>query len=62
MKDTSAGIGLLRYAAGGLGEGTDQELVYTAVIDLYANKVISIEPYSWGTNTAKWDWQADCGW
>ena len=58
MKDSLAGIGLLRYAAGGLGEGTDQELVYTAVIDLYANKVVSIEPYSWGTNTAKWDWQA----
>ena len=58
MKDSLAGIGLLRYGAGGLGEGTDQELVYTAVIDLYANKVVSIEPYSWGTNTAKWDWQA----
>ena len=58
MKDSLAGIGLLRYAAGGLGEGTEQELVYTAVIDLYANKVVSIEPYSWGTNTAKWDWQA----
>jgi hypothetical protein len=58
MKDTLAGIGLLRYSAGGLGEGTDQELVYTAVVDLYANKVVSIEPYSWGTNTAKWNWQA----
>ena len=58
MKDALAGIGLLRYAAGDLGEGTDQELVYTAVVDLYANKVVSIEPYSWGTNTAKWDWQA----
>ena len=34
MKDSLAGIGLLRYAAGGLGEGTEQELVYTAVIDL----------------------------
>ena len=41
-----------------LAGDANQELVYTAVIDLYANKVVSIEPYSWGTNTAKWDWQA----
>jgi hypothetical protein len=58
MKDTLAGIGLLRYYAGDIGEGSGQELVYTAVVDLYANKVVSIEPYSWGTNSAKWDWQA----
>jgi hypothetical protein len=58
MKDTLAGIGLLRYYAGDVSQGTGQQLVYTAVIDLYANKVVSIEPYSWGTNEAKWNWQA----
>jgi hypothetical protein len=32
--------------------GERSELVYTAVVDLYANRVVSIEPYSWGTSTA----------
>jgi hypothetical protein len=58
MKDALAGIGLLRYYAGDLGEGASQDLVYTAIIDLYANKVAAIEPYSWGETPAKWDWQA----
>jgi tetratricopeptide (TPR) repeat protein len=58
MKDALAGIGLLRYYAGDLAEGANQELVYTAIIDLWANKVVTIEPYSWGSNAAKWDWQA----
>ena len=58
MKDALAGIGLLRYYAGDLAEGANQELVYTAIIDLWANKVVTIEPYGWGTNAAKWDWQA----
>jgi hypothetical protein len=58
MKDALAGIGLLRYYAGDPGEGASQDLVYTAIVDLYANKVVAIEPYSWGANTAKWDWQA----
>lgn len=58
MKDALAGIGLLRYYAGDLGEGAEQDLVYTAIVDLWANKVVSIEPYSWGENSAKWNWQA----
>jgi tetratricopeptide (TPR) repeat protein len=58
MKDALSGIGLLRYYAGDLGEGANQELNYTAIVDLWANKVVSIEPYSWGPNAAKWDWQA----
>ena len=58
MKDALAGIGLLRYYAGDLAEGANQELVYTAIVDLWANKVVTIEPYSWGANAAKWDWQA----
>ncbi len=57
-KDSLSGIGLLRYYAGGLGGGADQDLVYTAIVDLWSNKVVTIEPYSWGSNEAKWDWQA----
>jgi hypothetical protein len=58
MKDALAGIGLLRYYAGESGEGANQQLVYTAIVDLYANKVVAIEPYSWGATQAKWEWQA----
>ena len=58
MKDSLSGIGLLRYYAGALGDGANQELTYTAIVDLWANKIVSIEPYSWGANAAKWDWQA----
>ena len=53
-----AGIGLLRYYAGDLSEAANQDIVYTAIVDLWANKVVSIEPYSWGPNAAKWTWQA----
>jgi hypothetical protein len=58
MKDTLQGIGALRYYAGDSGEGASQELVYTAIIDLWANKIVSIEPYSWGATPAQWNWQA----
>jgi hypothetical protein len=58
MKDTLQGIGALRYYAGDSGEGGNQELVYTAIIDLWANKIVSIEPYSWGATPAQWSWQA----
>jgi len=58
MKDALAGIGLLRYDAGDLSESGNQDLVYTVIVDLYANKVVSIEPYSWGSNAAQWNWQA----
>ena len=58
MKKALAGIGLLRYDAGDLSEGADQDLIYTAIVDLWANKVVSIEPYGWGAKPAKWNWQA----
>ena len=48
MKDSLAGIGLLRYYGGEIGEGSGQELIYIAVVDLYGNRVVSIEPDSWG--------------
>jgi tetratricopeptide (TPR) repeat protein len=58
MKDALQGIGVLRYYAGDSGEGANQELVYTAIIDLWANKIVAIEPYSWGATPAQWNWQA----
>jgi tetratricopeptide (TPR) repeat protein len=57
LKDALAGIGLLRYYAGDLGEGQDMSLEYVAILDLYANKVISVEPHSWGPTAAQWNWQ-----
>lgn len=48
MKGALTGIGLLRYDAGELSEGGGQDLVYTAIVDLQANKVVATEPFSWG--------------
>jgi tetratricopeptide (TPR) repeat protein len=53
LKDTLDGIGLLRYSA---GKGQAGSYEYVAIIDLYANKVMAIEPYLWGEQKAKWDW------
>ena len=58
MKDALAGIGLLRYYAGDLGQSDEGSLEYVAILDLYANKVVSIEPHSWGSNPAQWNWQS----
>jgi tetratricopeptide (TPR) repeat protein len=57
LKDSLAGIGLLRYYAGDLGDGQGTSLEYVAIVDLYANKVVSIEPHAWGANAAQWNWQ-----
>jgi hypothetical protein len=38
--------------------GAAQDLVYTAIVDLWSNKVVAIEPDSWGDNEAKWAWQS----
>ena len=48
MKDALSGIGLLRYYAGDFGDGEESSLEYVAIVDTRANKVVSIEPYSWG--------------
>jgi hypothetical protein len=58
MKDALSGIGLLKYYAGDFGEGDNSSLEYVAIIDTRANKVVSIEPHSWGAATAQWNWQA----
>jgi tetratricopeptide (TPR) repeat protein len=56
MRDALTGIGLLKYYAGNFGDGAALE--YVAIIDTRANKVVSIEPQSWGDKTAQWNWQA----
>ena len=58
LKDALAGIGLLRYYAGDLGDGQGTSLEYVAIVDTYANKVVSIEPHAWGANAAQWNWQS----
>jgi tetratricopeptide (TPR) repeat protein len=57
LKDALSGIGLLKYA-GDFNEGQDSSLEYVAIVDTRANKVVSIEPHSWGQATAQWNWQA----
>ena len=56
LKDALSGIGLLKYYAGDFGDG--EGLEYVAIIDTRANKVVSIEPHSWGGTPAQWNWQA----
>jgi len=58
LKDALSGIGLLKYYAGDFGDGEDSSLEYVAIIDTRANKIISIEPHSWGSTPAQWNWQA----
>ena len=58
LKDALSGIGLLKYYAGDFGEGEETSLEYVAIVDTRANKVVSIEPHSWGSAAAQWNWQA----
>ena len=55
LKSGFSGIGLLRYYAG--DQGNDTNLEYVAIVDLRTNRVISIEPHSWGQTPATWTWQ-----
>jgi tetratricopeptide (TPR) repeat protein len=59
LKDALSGIGLLKYYAGDFGDdGDETSLEYVAIVDTRANKVVSIEPHSWGSTPAQWNWQA----
>jgi tetratricopeptide (TPR) repeat protein len=58
LKDALSGIGLLKYYAGDFGDGEESSLEYVAIVDTRANRVISVEPHSWGPNAAQWNWQA----
>ena len=54
LKGTLRGIGLLHYYAGTSPEGG--RLEYIAVIDLWARKLVAIEPARWGELQAQWAW------
>jgi hypothetical protein len=54
LNGTLRGIGLLHYFAGTSPEGG--RLEYIAVIDLWAKKLIAIEPARWGDLQAQWAW------
>jgi tetratricopeptide (TPR) repeat protein len=58
LKDALSGIGLLKYYAGDFDDGDETSLEYVAIVDTRANKVVSIEPHSWGPTPAQWTWQA----
>ncbi|MGV1014071.1 MAG: tetratricopeptide repeat protein [Methyloceanibacter sp.] len=58
LKDALSGVGLLKYYAGDFEDGQESSLEYVAIIDTRANKVVSIEPHSWGKDPAQWAWQA----
>lgn len=58
LKDALSGIGLLKYYAGDFGDGAETSLEYVAIVDTRANKILSVEPHSWGSNPAQWNWQA----
>lgn len=52
-----SGIGLLRYYAGDLSsDDPESSLVYVAIIDLRAGKVLATEPFQWGDKQAQWNW------
>ena len=40
-----------------VAEGGGQDLVYTAIVDLQANKVVATEPLQLGASAAHWNWQ-----
>ncbi|MGH6824531.1 tetratricopeptide repeat protein [Methyloceanibacter sp.] len=54
LKGTLRGIGLLHYYAGASPEGA--RLEYIAVVDLWAKKLMAIEPGRWGELQAQWAW------
>lgn len=56
MEDALNGIGLLRYHAGDLSRESSSDLVYVAIVDLWGKRVLAVEPYSWGSNSADWEW------
>lgn len=56
LKNQFRGIGLLRYFAG-VGQREATPIEYVAIVDLWRNAVLSIEPYRWGETEAQWEWR-----
>jgi len=49
------GLGLLRYDAG--SKDADNPFEQVSIINLKKQTVLSIEPYRWGKQIAKWEWK-----
>jgi tetratricopeptide (TPR) repeat protein len=54
LHDSLRGVGLMHYYAGGSAEG--ERLEYIAVVDVWAGRLIAIEPGRWGERQAEWTW------
>lgn len=50
------GIGVLKYDAGVSKAAGDKRMVYAAVVDTRQNRLVSIEPLSWGEKKSNWSW------
>ncbi len=53
LKDGLAGISLMRYKS---GQVKSANFEHVAILDLYKNQVIAIEPFVWGDQRATWAW------
>ena len=54
LHDSLRGVGLMHYYAGSSAEG--DRLEYIAVVDIWAGRLIAIEPGRWGERQAEWTW------
>lgn len=54
LEDPLGGIGLLHYRAGVSSNG--ETLEYVAVIDTLRERLLAVEPASWGGKRATWTW------
>jgi tetratricopeptide (TPR) repeat protein len=57
LKYELRGIGLLEYFAGSRKDEENKRLEYVAIVDLWKNRTVAVEPDSWGSSKATWDWQ-----
>ncbi len=65
LKGKYRGIGLLRYMAGSVAQGSgkrsggrrDERLEYVSIVDIRKKKVLAIEPYRQGPKVAEWTWK-----
>jgi tetratricopeptide (TPR) repeat protein len=54
LHDSLRGVGLMHYYAGNSSQG--ERLEYIAVVDIWAGRLIAIEPGRWGERQAEWTW------
>lgn len=57
LKYELRGIGLLEYYAGTVPEDGGRKLEYVAIVDLWKGRTVAIEPDTWGSSKATWDWK-----